>query len=123
MSTVKRLHIPSALNLSGIKPTEFKVLVKPTEETGVIKLKGGGTLYKPDEVKERDEHASMEGTLIDVSPLAFRYDEWPENARKPQVGDTVVFARYSGINIDGNDGGKYRLMNDKDVVAIREAAR
>lgn len=106
----------------GITPLEYKVLVRPVEETGTIELKGGFKLYKPDEVRDRDQHASMEGTVAAVSPFAFTYEEWPKGATKPNEGDKVVFARYSGITVKGNDGVDYRLMNDKDIVAVRGAA-
>jgi chaperonin GroES len=109
-------------NKTGIEPTQFQVLIRPRKDSGEIELKGGFKLYKPDETRERDEHASMEGEMIDLSPLAFTYEEWPATARKPRPGDTVIFARYAGITVKGNDGADYRLMNDKDIVAIREAA-
>lgn len=119
--TAKIMPLPR-LNLTGIRPTQFQVLVSPKKDTGEIKLKGGHTLYKPDETKERDEHASDEGVLLDVSPLAFTYEQWPEGARKPQAGDTVIFARYAGKAVKGNDGQDYRLMNDKDILAVREVS-
>lgn len=106
-------------NPSGIEPIEYKVLIRPNVEDGVIKLKGGFQLIKPDETKERDQHATMEGMIVRMSPLAFGYEQWPAGSRKPEVGDAVVFARYSGLNITGKDGVEYRLMNDKDVVAVR----
>lgn len=106
-------------NPSGIEPIEYKVLIRPVEETGYVQLKSGFKLLKPDDTKERDEHAAMEGTIVAVSPLAFSYEEWPATASKPQVGETVIFARYSGNTITGNDGGKYRIMNDKDIIAVR----
>jgi len=105
----------------GIACIEYKVLVRPVEETGEITLKGGFKLLKPDETKERDQHAAMEGEIVDISPFAFSYEEWPAGARKPQLGDTVIFARYSGITVKGADHIEYRLMNDKDVVAVRRA--
>lgn len=112
----------SKANLSGIEPVEFKVLVRPVEDDGAITLKGGFKLYKPDETKERDQHAAMEGTLVAVSPFAFTYEEWPKDHKPPQPGDRVIFARYAGINITGNDNRDYRLMNDKDLVAVRRIA-
>ncbi len=104
------------INLSGIDPLEYKVLVRPVEDKGYYETKTGFKLLKTDTEKERDDHASMEGELVAISPLAFSYDA---DAPKPLVGSTVVFARYSGINIQGKDGANYRLMNDKDVVAVR----
>lgn len=122
-TAVKPVSRPAALNLSGIVPVEFKVLVRPHVDDGTVTFKSGFKLLKPDETRERDDHASMEGDLVAVSPFAFSYEEWPAGARKPEPGDTVVFARYSGITIKGDDGQDYRLMNDKDVVAIRGGAR
>ena len=107
------------LNMSGINPIEYKVLIKPIEEKGFYELKGGTKLYKPDETKERDQHAAMEGEIIAVSPFAFTYEEWPAEAAKPQVGQMAIYARYSGVTIKGFDGVEYRLMNDKDVIAVR----
>lgn len=107
----------------GIYPVEFKVAVRPVEEKGFVELKGGHKLYKPDDLKERDEHSAIEGEIVAISPLAFTYENWPEGARKPQVGDMAIFARFSGNTITGNDGVKYRIMNDKDIMAIREVAR
>jgi len=106
-------------NPSGIEPIEYKVLVRPKQEDGYVQLKSGFKLLKPDETKERDQHATMEGMIVRMSPLAFGYEQWPAGSRKPEVGDAVVFARYSGLNITGKDGVEYRLMNDKDVVAVR----
>ena len=106
-------------NASGIEPTEYKILVRPIEEDGAITFKSGFRLLKPDETAEQDRHAAMEGSLVALSPFAFSYVEDWKQARKPQVGDRVIFARYSGINVKGNDGRDYRLMNDKDLVAVR----
>lgn len=102
-------------NPSGIEPIEYKVVVRPAK--AIEKTKGGIVL--PEVVVERDQHAAMEGTIAAISPLAFTYEEWPKSARKPEIGDTVVFARYSGITLRGKDGDDYRIMNDKDIVAVR----
>jgi|CXWL01.1.fsa_nt_gi co-chaperonin GroES (HSP10) len=107
----------------GIVPIEYKVVIRPVEETGVIKLKGGFELLKPDTTKERDQHAAIEGEIVATSPFAFSYEEWPDGARKPRVGDVAIFARYSGNTIKGNDGVDYRVMNDKDIIAVRRVAK
>lgn len=102
----------------GIECVEYKVLVKPKKAEE--KTRGGIVL--PEQVVEKDQHAAMEGVICGMSPFAFSYEEWPLGARKPQIGDVVVFARYSGITQKGNDGVEYRVMNDKDIVAVRRAA-
>ncbi len=113
----KALAKPSivALNLSGVQPLEYKVLVRP--KRAEERTKGG--IHLPEIVVEKDQHASMEGDVVAVSPLAFSYET---DAPKASPGDVVIFARYSGINVKGNDGADYRLMNDKDIVAVRRSA-
>jgi co-chaperonin GroES (HSP10) len=115
--TKLKVAVPEA-KPHGITPLEYKVLIRPNIDDGTIKFKGGFVLHKPDETKERDDHATMEGTVAALSPLAFSYEA---DAPKPNVGQTVVFQRYSGLRITGEDGVEYRLMNDKDVVAARSA--
>ena len=116
---MKTAAIPlPVLNTSGIEPIEYKVVVRPVKEKGYVEFKGGHKLLKPDDVKEKDQHAAMNGEIVAVSPFAFSYEEWPPAARKPRVGDAVLFARYSGITQTGADGQDYRIMNDKDIVAV-----
>lgn len=98
----------------GIKCLEYKVLIRPADVDQVTK----GGIILPDETKERDATATMEGTVVEMSPLAFSYED---NAPRPTVGQKVVFQRYSGLRLKGGDGVEYRLMNDKDVVAMRLA--
>jgi chaperonin GroES len=100
-------------NPSGVYPTEYKVLIRPIE----VDQKTKGGIIIPDETKERDQYAQMRGELVAVSPLAFTYDDW-KDAKPPQVGDEVLFAKYAGAVVDGKDGKKYRLANDKDIAAV-----
>ena len=101
---------------SGITPTEFKVLLLPD----TVEERTAGGIIKPVERVERDQYAAMEGVIIAASPLAFTYENWPDGARKPQVGDRVIFAKYAGATVEGRDGVKYRLVTDKDVMAVLE---
>lgn len=103
-------------NPSGIQPMEYKVLVRPVEEKGYVELAGGFKIYKPDETKERDQHAAIEGEIVAMSPVAFSFEN---GAPKPEIGQTALFARYSGMTVKGHDGVEYRLMNDKDIVGVR----
>jgi co-chaperonin GroES (HSP10) len=63
----------------------------------------------------------MEGTLVAVSPLAFNYDDWPEGAQKPRVGDRVLFSKYNATEILGADGRKYWIMKDRSIAAVMHA--
>lgn len=109
---VKDLRKP---NLSGIYPTEYKVLILPKKVDE--KTKGG--IFIPDESRDRDQFAQMEGELVAISPLAFSYDGWTGNEHaKPKPGDAVLFAKFAGAKVTGRDGVEYRLVNDKDIAAV-----
>lgn len=102
-------------NESGIYPVEYKCLVAPVE----VAEKSKGGILLPDEKKERDQFAQMEGTLVAASPHAFSYEDWKvAEDQKPKPGHRVLFAKYAGAVVDGKDGKKYRLVNDKDIAAI-----
>ena len=104
------------MNASGINPTEYKVLISPIKVDE--KTKGG--IILPDEHKDREQFAQMQGILVAVSPLAFTYadqDSWGE-APNPKPGDKVLFAKFAGAAVKGKDGADYRLVNDKDIAAV-----
>jgi len=109
-------------NKSGIQATEYKVLVKPDEVENEIVSKFEGLAkagFKiPDEHLSQRQAAATKGVIVDVSPLAFKYDNWPSDERIPKVGSRVAFARYAGVSLEGSDREIYRLINDKDVIAI-----
>jgi chaperonin GroES len=106
---------PSApLNASGIHPFEFKVLVKPDEFQRITK----GGIIIPDPVVDMEKRAVYRGTLIDLSPTAFSYETWPEGTVLPKPGDKVLFGKYAGTTVKGKDGEEYRVLNDKDVIAL-----
>jgi co-chaperonin GroES (HSP10) len=104
-------------NPTGIQPTEFKVLIAPTPVTEKV-----GSILMPEQTKETEKWATVEGTLIACSPLAFTYakdDEWEAaGGQKPKPGDRVLFAKYAGHHHKGSDGQTYIIANDKDVMAV-----
>ena len=104
------------MNSSGIMPMEYNVLVQPKEVEEKTK---GGLLLAP-ETLEKEEFGRINGTLVAVSAGAFteNYYGWPEDARKPQVGDHVFFSKYSATEIKGRDGATYWLMKDRDIAGV-----
>ncbi len=100
----------------GFRPTEYNVLVLPE----VVEEKTKGGILLTEMSKETKDVSAIRGLLVDVSPLAFGFDIWPEGAVKPQAGDHVIFAKYGGILVKGADGREYRLMKDKDLMAVIE---
>jgi co-chaperonin GroES (HSP10) len=105
-------------NISGITPTEFKVLVLVDEESENEKrMKAMGLVMSPD-AAEREKHKAFKGTVIALSPVAFTYENFPAGTRLPGPGDRVCFAKYAGSFITGKDFKEYRIMNDRDISAI-----
>jgi co-chaperonin GroES (HSP10) len=104
------------LNDSGLTPLEFFVVV----ELDPKRDRTAGGIIIPDKIQEKDEIATQEGTLVAVSPHAFTYaDGWPEGSR-PEPGQRVLFKRFAGILHERGER-TYRLLSDKDLVAIVEA--
>lgn len=107
-------HTKASLNTSGLIPTEFCVVVEMDAAPEKV-----GSIFMPSDVQDREKLQADEGTLVAVSPLAFTYENWPEGSRKPQVGDRVVFRKFAGLLRTNKENGKdFRLLNDKDIVAI-----
>lgn len=104
-------------NPSGIHPLDLRVLVLPDAAEAVTK---GGIILPEPEV-EKQEYAQCKATMIAVGENAFEEAAARSTAfTKPKPGDRVLIAKYGGIIIKGNDGVKYRLMNDEDVTARLE---
>lgn len=118
-STVPEMRNRDDVNMSGIRPTEFNILIRPDKVEDSIKVKRpDGTvveLYKPNTTVDREQAAAVKGTMIAVSPLAFTYERWPEGSVKPVAGDRVAYQKYAGMKITGKDGVDYILAKDKDV--------
>ncbi len=101
-------------NKSGFSPVEFNVIVLQDETEGKTKL----GLIKPDEVVDREKHGKTQGVLVALSPLAFNGDIWPQDKPRPEPGARVAFAKHSGTFVTGVDGVEYRIVKDKDIVAV-----
>lgn len=103
-------------NPSGIKPVEYKVLVEPKEVDRTTK----GGLILADETVEKESFGRQEGVLVAVSPMAFKFADWPADVATPQVGERVMFSKYNADQVQGSDGKTYWIMNDKSVMAVIE---
>ena len=99
------------MNTSGIRPCEFKVLVKPKE----VKEKTVGGIIIPESAKEKEKYATMEGEVIAVGALAFTNPDWLD---KPKPGDVVLYDKYAGCTVRGTDGYDYKMVNDREIGAI-----
>ena len=110
-------------NRSGIYPRGDRILVKPEE----IEEKTAGGIVIPETIKDQHSMAQSIGTLVAVGP-----DAWTHYVERDaatvrtrgyseafaRVGDRVLYARYAGVQLEGKDGAKYRLLNDDDITAL-----
>ena len=113
--------IPSLTDCApGFEPARYAVLIAPEEKEE--RTKGG--IILADETKEREGLASLKGRLVNIAPLAFTYQDVPGSERRsgykdhPMPGDAVLFKKYAGILVMGEDGREYRLCQDEDVIGV-----
>jgi len=99
------------MNNSGIYPVEYKVLIKPE----IVERKTAGGIFLPESTKEKEEFAKSVGVIIAIGAICFTDPNWLEH---PKVGDKVLYDRYAGTLVEGIDGEKYRLINDKEIGAV-----
>lgn len=100
----------SSPNTSGIFPVGYRVLVKPDP----LEEKTAGGIIIAEPIREQHDRAQATGRLVAVG--AFAWKEWPAGWAKP--GDRVLFDKYGGTHMTGEDGELYRLLNDQQVTAI-----
>ena len=122
--TMRGQYVPATWtgkNESGWRPTGAMVLVKPDRAADKI-----GSLLMTDTNQELVQLAAEAGTIVALGPVAFvwadreRTTRW-EGSDKPNLGDRVSFQRYSGLQVNGDDGELYFAMNDYCIGAVRSA--
>lgn len=101
----------------GITPTGFCALVAIAEQ----QERTAGGVFLPDSMKDKNQVVEQRGRLVAISPVAFDFANFSEE-ELPKVGDAVIIAKLSGVQVDGQDGRKYRLVQDRDVLAVVEEA-
>jgi len=98
------------MNVKELKPLGDRVLIKPTVEEE--KSKGG--ILLPDTISKEKPQV---GEILEVGPGATNKDGKmiPMTVKK---GDKVVYAKYSGTDIKGDDDEDYLILSEKDILAI-----
>ncbi|HUX75785.1 MAG TPA: co-chaperone GroES [Anaerolineae bacterium] len=97
----------------NIKPLGDRLVVEPLEKDQ--ETFAGGQLVLPDTAKEKPQ----QGKVLAVGPG--RLDE--DGKRLPmevKVGDTIVYAKYSGTSFKTEGGKDILFMRESDVLAILE---
>ena len=101
------------MNVKKLKPLGDRVLIKPVFEEE--KSKGG--ILLPDTVSKEKPQI---GEILAVGPGGTSKEGKivPMTVKK---GDKVVYAKYSGTDIKGDDDDEdYLLLSEKDILAIVE---
>ena len=97
----------------NIRPMGDRLVVEPLEKDQ--ETFAGGQLVLPDTAKEKPQ----QGKVLAVGPG--KLDE--DGKRLPmdvKVGDTIVYAKYSGTSFKTEDGNEILFMRESDVLAILE---
>jgi chaperonin GroES len=91
-----------------IRPLHDRVVVKRIEDSETMR----GGLYIPDSAKEKPQ----EGEVVAVGK-GKRADDGKLLTLDVQVGDRILFGKYSGsdIKIDGNE---YLIMREDEILGV-----
>lgn len=96
----------------NIRPLYDRIVVKRVEEQEVMQ----GGLYIPDTAKEKPQ----EGEVVAVGK-GKRLEDGKLVPLDVQVGDRILFGKYSGSDIK-IDGTEYLIMREDEVLGILEAS-
>ncbi len=96
----------------NIRPLYDRIVVKRIEQDEVMQ----GGLYIPDTAKEKPQ----EGEVVAVGK-GKRLEDGKLVPLDVQVGDRILFGKYSGSDIK-IDGVEYMIMREDEVLGILESA-
>jgi chaperonin GroES len=91
-----------------IRPLHDRVVVKRIEEGEAMQ----GGLYIPDSAKEKPQ----QGEVVAIGK-GKRDDSGKVNALDVQVGDRILFGKYSGSDIK-LDGNEYLIMREDEILGV-----
>ena len=92
----------------SMRPLGSRLVIEPIEQEEIT----AGGIVLPETAKEKPQ----KGTVLATGP-GDRDENGNRIALDVQVGDTVLFAKYSGTEIK-YDGKKLLIMRESDVLAI-----
>lgn len=102
-------------------PLGNKVLVQLDD---VEEVSEGGIIMHTTNNREREYIAQTRGTILKIGPEAWVDPEtgldFPWRSLVAEEGKKVMFAKYSGVSINGEDKLAPRIMNDLDIIAVLE---
>jgi chaperonin GroES len=96
-----------------IRPLHDRVVVKRIEEGETMQ----GGLYIPDSAKEKPQ----QGEVVAVGK-GKRNDEGKHQPMDVEVGDRILFGKYSGSDIK-LDGTEYLIMREDEILGVLSNGR
>lgn len=95
------------------EPKGYRILIALPE----IQEKTAGGIIRPDDLRKKEETASMIGLVLDMGPDCYSdRDRFPSGAYCKR-GDYVIFRSYSGTRFKIR-GREYRLINDDTIEGV-----
>lgn len=91
-----------------MKPLGSRLVVEPTEQEEI----SAGGIVLPETAKEKPQ----KGTVLAIGP-GDRNEKGERVAMDVAVGNTVLFAKYSGTEIK-YEGKKLLILRESDILAI-----
>lgn len=96
----------------GLRPTGFNILVGLPPAEKMI-----GNIIVPDNVSDRERLGEVRGRIVAMSSACFDFADFGDD-KMPKVGDAIIFSKFAGVVTKGDDDMEYRVILDKDVVAV-----
>jgi len=94
----------------NFRPLNDRLVVRRVEH----EEKSAGGIFLPESAKEKP----MEGEIL-AAGTGHRQDDGTFRALDVSVGDTVLFAKYSGDEVK-IDGDEYMILREDDILAVVE---
>jgi co-chaperonin GroES (HSP10) len=124
IKTAYATYVPTewnGINESGWVPTGDRILVL----TDRVPARSKGGIEFTDDTKETNDEAAITGVLIAVGEAAFTWNADRSRAwsgAKPEAGMRIMFQKYAGELLYGNDDRLYRVMDDRAIGALMPKA-
>jgi chaperonin GroES len=90
-----------------LKPLDDRVVVEPTE----AEEKTAGGILLPDTAKQKPQ----QGKVVAIGPGKLD-DNGNRTALAVKVGDTVLYGKYSGSDVEVN-GRELKILRESDILA------
>ena len=93
-----------------LKPLGDRIVVKVIEDTEQTQ----GGIFIPDSAKEKPQKGEV--TAVGLGKMNDKGEREPMDVK---VGDTILYAKYSGTDVKV-DGTEYKILSIKDALAVIE---